>query len=495
MSCNASYATGAAVRCQLTKLGLEGVGDLPKLFFCANTCAARYRGACLARPIGQRLIARVQEWATRLLGTDLRTGDAVHMSNSLDAHRYVYDGDGTVTALEYVHAASSAKIYVEGMGARTYECWPADLKRRDISTTGPVTRGMVRPSDEAPPPPPAEDDDRERAVASQAKRARIAEVATASEAQERASAEVLIQAADDRARAAEGRAATAESSEQRTQRMCERQVWRAASEAAAARAKLDSALGEVEALTLERDILEAKEGKTEAQQARLKKLNNRAAQCTPAVLGALKTERGQLRRELDECDARIAQLESNAESMTQTVATQAAEIAALQAQLQLAARPKIWVPVRCNDKGAGRGRPHDEMTRLLYGKLLTLRAPPSEIAEIVATCVYAILAEFPDEVKKMVLPTDAFARNMRPELGLMHQMISALTVGSGELVAWVNDASPSDGRELGALVARVKSIVNDKVVMRHCHTAGVYETPGATAAGGALAIKEKSFDR
>ena len=300
----------------------------------------------------------------------------------------------------------------------------------------------------------------------------------------------------DRARAAEGRAATAESSEQRTQRTCERQVWRAASEAAAARAKLDSALGEVKALALERDTFAANEGKTEApQKARLKALTNRAAQCTPAVLGALKTERGQLRRELDECDARIAQLESNTESMTQTVATQATEIAALQAQLQLAARPKTWVPVRCNGKGAGRGRPHDEMTRLLYGKLLTLRAPPSEIAEIVATCVYAILAEFPDEVKKIELPTDAFARNMRPELGVMHQMISALTVGSGELVAWVNDASPSDGRELSALVARVKSIVNDKVATRHCHTAGVYEASGATAAGEALAIKEKSFDR
>ena len=55
--------------------------------------------------------------------------------------------------------------------------------------------------------------------------------------------------------------------------------------------------------------------------------------------------------------------------------------------------------------------------------------------EIVASVVYAVLAEFPDELKKMELPSDRFARNMRPELGAMHSMISALTVGAGELVS------------------------------------------------------------
>lgn len=501
ISCNAELEKGPrgpqGVRCQLSKCGLPGVSDLPALYFCADACSKRYRGASIIRPMGQRLVARIQKYATGLLGTDLRCGDPVHMKGSLDANRYVYDGDGKIVSLKYVKAAGCARIYVEGMGALTYECWPADVTLRIISGTGPTTRSAFAPPPPPPPPVvskrPLADDDRERAVASQARRARIAEVAASALAKECASGEAQTRDAHDRATEAEKRATSEAAQRARSERASEREVWRAGESTASVRAKLDGALGEIEALALERDIIEAKANKTDAENARLTAIANRVAGCSPQVLSSLRKERANLsanlRREVD----LGAQLQSDLASSRATVATQAAQIADLQAQL--AARPKPWVPARCVGQGAGRGRPHDEMTRLLYGKLLTLRAPPSELAEIVATCVYAVLAEFPDELKKMELPTDSFARNMRPELGLMHAMISALTVGAGELVAWVNDASPSDGRELGAVVARVKSIVNEKVVLRHCHMSGSYETADATAAGEALAIKEKCFDR
>lgn len=504
ISCNAELENGPrgrqGVRCQLAKFGLPGVSDLPALYFCADACSKRYRGASITRPMGQRLVARVQEWATGLLGTDLRCGDPVHMKDSLDANRYVYEGDGKIVSLKYVKAAGCARIYVEGMGALTYECWPADVTLRIISETGPTTRSASAPPPPPPPPlPPATskrpsaDDDRERAVASQAKRARIAEVAALALAQECASGEARARDAHDRATEAEKRATSEAAKRARSERASEREVWRAAESVASVKAKLDGALGEIEALALERDIIEAKASKTDAENARLTAIANRVARCSPKVLSSLRNERADLRREVDLGAREIEQLQSDLASSRATVATQAAQIADLQAQL--AARPKFWVPARCAGQGAGRGRPHDEMTRLLYGKLLTLRAPPSELAEIVASVVYAVLAEFPDELKKMELPSDRFARNMRPELGAMHSMISALTVGAGELVAWVNDASPLDGRELGATVARVKSIVNEKIVLRHCHMAGAYETADATAAGEALAIKEKCFDR
>jgi hypothetical protein len=96
----------------------------------------------------------------------------------------------------------------------------------------------------------------------------------------------------------------------------------------------------------------------------------------------------------------------------------------------------------------------------------------------------------------MDLPSDNFARNMRPELGVLHQPISAITVGQqGEILCISNDASPYDGRELGVTAARVKSLVDGKTVLRDSRLAGCYETADATSKGEALSIKEQCFDR
>ena len=62
-------------------------------------------------------------------------------------------------------------------------------------------------------------------------------------------------------------------------------------------------------------------------------------------------------------------------------------------------------------------------------------------------------------------------------------------------MCYATDASPLDGNELGATVARVKNIVNNRVVKRDWHLAGVYETSDSTSHGEALAIKEQCFDR
>ena len=78
---------------------------------------------------------------------------------------------------------------------------------------------------------------------------------------------------------------------------------------------------------------------------------------------------------------------------------------------------------------------------------------------------------------------------------MLHQSLSAIAVGSGSVLCFANDASPFDGRELGATAGRVRENVRGADVSRNWHLGGVYETADPSAHGEAVAIKEKCFDR
>ncbi len=262
----------------------------------------------------------------------------------------------------------------------------------------------------------------------------------------------------------------------------ERAADRADSKATALESELSSARADLDEFEKDYDSLLELEQRVERERAALEKRVEKLSSSDPTQLNKLNRQRAALNSEL-----RLASVEMR--DATRQLAERDKEIKSLREQL--AKKGEIWLP---GLNGLGRGGAHDETTRLLWAKLLTLRVPPAEIAETVASVAYAVAAAFPDELKKMKLPGDNFARTMRPELGVLHQMISALTVGKSDVLCWANDASPLDGRELGATVARVKSVVNGNEVLRDTHL-GCYETSDSTSFGEALAIKEKAFDR
>ena len=483
--CVVCIAEAREARVQVDVARLLDIPGLPtQLYFCDRTCAATMHGDRAGRPKGLRVKDRLHEWAATWLGTDLRVGDEVFLIHDTSSGMNVAEGDAVVEHVEFDPTQCAALLtcrYAIG-GASRPRVYPTGLRRRvSHDERAARTRASSAASSYDPwaKPSPSESDimkiDRLRtAAASQQHRAIAAEAAASTtsaaleeERQLRAGAQLAAQEATSRIERSE------------------RQASRADAASVRLRAELKAAHAELEDFDRDYDALAELEQRVQRKRAALERRVERLQHTADPQ----RQRRLQEQRSVLNSDLRRAHVDLDANE--RLLAERDAEIKRLRAEL--AGRQKqIWLPGLA---GLGTGGAHDETTRLLWAKFLTLRAPPSEIAEMIASAAYAIASDFPEELKQMKLPSDNFARTMRPELGVLHQMISAVTVGAGETLCIANDASPLDGREMGATVARVKSIVNENVVLRDCHLAGCYETADPTSRGEALAIKEKSFDR
>ena len=320
-------------------------------------------------------------------------------------------------------------------------------------------------------------------------RARKAEFEREAAREQRDTTEASISEYSKRAKTAEDDRDAAASAAERDVRTMQRGAGKADSQTEKITLALSNQKDQLEAANLQLAIMKD----VQAENQRLKAQVAKLSASDPALLRRLQDERSQLRADVHSRDIVISNLRADCCSKDARICSKDARIKELEELL--AKQPKPWVPRRLAGAGSSRGMHHDERTRLLYAKLLTLRGPPSELGEIVASCAYAILAEFPDVLATMKLPSDRFCRLMRPELGVLHRMVSAITVGEGELLCIANDASPQDGRELGATVGRVRSVVKGESVIRQTSLAGCYEMSDFTAKGEAVAIKEKCFDR
>ena len=478
---------GSSKQHRLDVAKLFGIDGLPAAgwCFCSAQCARTIYGARADGPKGQRLKARLNVWVSAQLQTELRAGDEVFMLHDMSSGVNVSEGDAVVTNLEFDGTQRMARLtcrYVVGGRAHVY---PTGLRRR-LPAVSSTRATSARATSEASGDELARHGDdvlMDRLAVAAATQQQRATAAAATAA--------AMQAALDTERRvrldAEAAATEAELRINRAERAAERIDKRAQQ----LTSQLQAARADIEEFDQDFDSLTKAEEQLERERARLgKRVAQLARYANPTQMRKIEKQRAALASQLRVADVEMSSTTQRLASTTQQLTERDAEIKALKEQL--AQQCKVWLPGK---HLVGRQHAHDDTTRLLWAKLLTLRVPPAEIAEVVASVAYAVAADFPAELKKMRLPGDNFARTMRPELGMLHQMISAITVGNGEVRCFANDASPLDGRELGETVARVQSLVRGNVILRDTHLAGCYQTADSSSRGEALAIKEKCFDR
>ena len=469
------FALRKHICADLTRLlGITGLQS--NVYFCDVPCARVAQGNRIDNPKGQRLIVRLAAWASGLLETDLRVGDKVHITGDQSYGINFEKGDAEIVSICYDHSVSkpifTCKYAMDGM-ARP-KVFSHQLQRLGTSAGRPP-RPPNLPSDGSETRRDSRLEQLEVSIESQRIRAVSAEASGRHAREERDEEAVMRNKAEDDAVVA-----------QHAVQYAERRADRASAVADGALSDLANVNADLQDLESDYAQLTALEARDEAEREALERRVDKLKASDPTELRRLQTQRSVMNADLRHADKKIASLERMLGERDNRIK---------ELEERLAKLPKIWLPHRQSGQGAGRGCPHDGITRLLWAKLLTLRCPPAEISEIFASCAYAILSEHTEELSKMDLPSDNFARNMRPELGALHQTISAITVGQGEIIYFANDASPYDGRELGVTAARVKSLVNGKTVLRDSRLAGCYETADATSKGEALSIKEQCFDR
>ena len=127
------------------------------------------------------------------------------------------------------------------------------------------------------------------------------------------------------------------------------------------------------------------------------------------------------------------------------------------------------IRVLCAD-GPGGTWPDD--VRLLYMKLLVLGCAPSNLAEVVVSCIVACVPWAIDA--GLELPDVGFARTLRGELGQLAKSESAIAIAGSRVVGAGVDATPINTAEYGTFNGRLEN-------GRHLIMGGAFRFPGQTA--------------